>query len=190
MAKKYRKHFIASSVVKEEDGRTAYYKTLEQARNGNLVKIRRGVYASAEQLADVMIDLDLVVPGGILCLFSAWNLHHLATSLPQAYHVAVKRGRKITLPHYPAIALHHVSEPLLEIGAEYMTVSRYKVRVYNPERCVCDAVKYRNKVGMDVCAEVINSYLARSDRNISRLMDYAEKLRVSGSLKKYLEVKL
>ena len=53
-----------------------------------------------------------------------------------------------------------------------------------------DAVKFRNKVGMDVCSEIINNYLERPERNISRLMDYARILRVSATLEKYLEVKL
>ena len=47
-----------------------------------------------------------------------------------------------------------------------------------------------NKVGMDVCSEIINNYLERPERNISRLMDYARTLRVCTTLEKYLEVKL
>lgn len=60
-----------------------------------------------------MIDIEAIVSGGVLCLFSAWNVHGLTTSLPQAYHVAVKRGRKISLPAYPRIELHHVTDTML-----------------------------------------------------------------------------
>ncbi|MBX9187757.1 hypothetical protein HCG69_06625 [Bacteroides sp. K03] len=181
--------FISSSEVKEKS-RSAYYKLLKSAREGNMVCIRRGVYATMEQLADTMIDLDVVVPAGILCLFSAWNIHGLTTSLPQAYHVAIKRGRKIQLPEYPPIELHSITEPLLELGVEDRIVSGYHVKVYNVERSVCDAIKYRNKIGMDVCSEVVNSYLALSNRNLTLLMDYASKLRVTKTLEKYLEIKL
>ncbi len=31
------------------------------------------------------------------------------------------------------------------------------------ERSVCDAVKYRNKIGLDVCAEVIRTYLKKAE---------------------------
>ncbi len=88
-----------------------------------------------------------------------------ATSL----HVAVKRGRKIVLPEYPRIELYHISEDLLEIGVEQKIVSGYEVKVYNAERSVCDAVKFRNKVGIDVCSEVVSSYLDRQERNLSLL---------------------
>nr|WP_294546170.1 4Fe-4S dicluster domain-containing protein [uncultured Bacteroides sp.] len=105
-----------------------------------------------------MIDVEAIVPGGVLCLFSAWNVHGLTTSLPQAYHVAVKRGRKITLPTFPKIELHHITDTMFDIGVEELVVSGYHVHIYNKERCVCDAVKYRNKIGMDVCSEVVNRW--------------------------------
>lgn len=171
-------------------GRATYDSLLERARAGELVRIRRGVYAKAEQLADTMIDVEAVVPGGVLCLFSAWNVYGLTTALPQAYHVAVERGRKLTLPSFPKIELHHVTASLFDVGIEHRQVSGYRVAIYNIERCVCDAVKFRNKVGMDVCAEVVNGYLQRPVRDISLLMDYASKLRVAQTLERYLEIKL
>ena len=176
-SKRYNNSFTSSSMVKEE-GRTAYYKLLDSVRDGDPVRIKRGVYATAEQLADTMIDVEAIVPGGVLCLFSAWNVHGLTTSLPQAYHVAVKRGRKITLPTFPKIELHHITDTMFDI------------HIYNKERCVCDAVKYRNKIGMDVCSEVVNNYISQPDRNLSLLMDYADKLRVRRILEQYIAIKL
>lgn len=185
----YSNSFISSGMVKEE-GRTAYYKLLGSVHDGETVRIKRGIYATAEQLADTMIDIEAIVSGGVLCLFSAWNVHGLTTSLPQAYHVAVKRGRKISLPTYPRIELHHVTDTMFDIGVEEQIVSGYCIHIYNKERCVCDAVKFRNKIGMEVCSEVINNYLSRSDRNLSLLMDYADKLRVRKILEQYIAIKL
>ena len=147
-------------------------------------------FTTAEQLADTMIDVEAIVPGGVLCLFSAWNVHGLTTSLPQAYHIAVKRGRKVTLPVFPKIELHHITNTMFDIGVEEQIISSYRIHIYNKERCVCDAVKYRNKVGMDVCAEVVNSYLALPGRNLSLLFDYADKLRVRRILEQYIALKL
>ena len=53
--------FLSSSRYKEK-GRTAYYRMLTEVHKGELVRIRRGVYASKEQLADTMIDLEVVIP--------------------------------------------------------------------------------------------------------------------------------
>lgn len=181
--------YVSSASIKEQ-GRTAYYKMLESARQGELIQVCRGVYANVDQLTSSMIDIDMIVPNGILCLWSAWNIHHLTTSIPQAFHVAIKRDRKVTIPSFPQIKLHHYTSTLLEIGVTVKVIEGFTVRVYDQERCVCDAIKFRNKIGIDVCAEIIDNYLSRKERNISKLMDYARQLRVGTILEKYLQVKL
>ena len=179
--------FILASHAKD---RSAYYDILKSVRQEEMVRVKRGVYTTPEQLANTMVDIDAIVPGGILCNISAWNAQDLTISLPQAYHIAVKRGRKIVLPSYPEIILHRITDSIFDIGVEDKIINGYKVKIYNRERCVCDAVKFRNKVGMDVCSEVINTYLSLPDRNLSLLMDYAERLRVKNILEQYIVIKL
>ena len=184
-----KKSYLSSTSVKEQ-GRTAYYKMLESARQGELIQVRRGVYANIDQLSSNMIDINTIVPDGILCLWSAWNIHQLTTSMPQAFHVAIKRDRKVTVPSFPKVEVHHCTEALLEIGVMTMEIDGFSIRIYDVERCVCDAIKFRNKVGIDVCSEILGNYLARPNRNISKLMNYARELRVSKTLEQYLQVKL
>lgn len=186
---KERNTYLSSASVKKQ-GRTAYYKMLKSAKQGELIQVRRGVYANIDQLSGNMIDINAVVPEGILCLWSAWSIHQLTTSMPQAFHIAIKRGRKVSIPSFPRMEVHHYMEDLLKIGVISMIIDGFNIRLYDVERCVCDAVKFRNKVGMDVCSEIINNYLERPNRNLSKLMDYARKLRVGKILEQYLQVKL
>lgn len=186
---KERNTYLSSASVKKQ-GRTAYYKMLESAKQGELIQVRRGVYANIDQLSGNMIDINAVVPEGILCVWSAWSIHQLTTSMPQAFHIAIKRGRKVSIPSFPRIEVHHYTEDLLKIGVISMIIDGFNIRLYDVERCVCDAIKFRNKVGIDVCSEIINNYLERPGRNLSKLMDYARKLRVGKILEQYLQVKL
>ena len=102
-----RNSYLSSASVKEQ-GRTAYYKMLESVRQGELIQVRRGVYANIDQLSGNMIDINAIVPDGILCSWSAWNIHQLTTSMPQAFHVAIRRDRKVTLPSFPKMELHYL----------------------------------------------------------------------------------
>ena len=173
----------------KEKGRAAYYKMLESVRQGKLIQIRRGLYANIDQLSNSMIDIEAIIPGGVLCSWSAWSIHQLTTTMPQAYHIAIKRDRKVVTPSFPSIELHHYTASILEIGVSKMFLEGYNIRIYDIDRCVCDAIKFRNKIGMDVCSEIIDNYLVRPERNISKLLDYARQLRVGTILENYIQIR-
>lgn len=180
-----KKKFITAGMVCEQ-GRAQYYATLQKAKQGKLVRVKRGVYAKEIALADTMVDVETLIPGGILCMFSAWEHYGLTTQVPQQYDVAIKRGRKVVVPQYPNFKLHNLSENALNLGVTTEVISGYKVKIFDLEKCVCDAVKFRNKIGIDVCTEIIKNYLKRRDRNIVKLMKYAKVLRVEKTLEMYL----
>ena len=108
---KERNTYLSSASVKKQ-GRTAYYKMLESAKQGELIQVRRGVYANIDQLSGNMIDINAVVPEGILCLWSTWSIHQLTTPMPQAFHIAIDRGRKVSIPSFPRMEVHHYTENL------------------------------------------------------------------------------
>lgn len=160
----------------------------DAVRKGEAVRLKNGIYADIDALANTMVDIRIIVPGGILCLWSAWSVYSLTTQIPNAYYIAIERTRKIVLPDYPEFQLVYQSDNLLSIGATRKNVQGYDIPIFDVERSVCDAIKYRNKVGIDVMAEILQTYLKRPDRNISRLMDYASRLRIRKTLNQYLEV--
>ena len=89
---------------------------------------------------------------------------------------------------YPEFQQVYQSDNLLFIGATRKNVQGYDIPIFDMERSVCDAIKYRNKVGIDVMTEILQTYLRHPDKNISRLMDYASKLRIRKTLNQYIEV--
>lgn len=159
-------------------------------RRGELIRLRHGIYSSPTTLMDVMIDVESIVPAGIVCLYNAWFFHNLTTTVPPSICIAIARKRKVVTPSLLPISLYYWQENLLNFGIISADYSGHKVRITDAERSVCDAVKYRNKIGHDLCAEVIKSYLRRSDRNLALLADYAQRLRVWSTLKTYLEIAL
>lgn len=54
------------------------------------------------------------------------------------------------------------------------------------EKSVCDAVKFRNKIGVDVSSEILKNYLSRDDRNLTLLSDYSKKMRITGTMDKLI----
>lgn len=174
----------------EVAGRTEYEHIRKAIEDGTLVRVRQGVYAEQLALANTMIDVDKIVPEGVVCLYSAWSHYELTTQIPGAYCIAIDAKRKVTIPEYPPINLYYWKKENLILGVIETEISGYKVKITDVEKSVCDAVKYRNKIGLDVCSEVIREYLKRKDRNITRLCEYAKQLRVYNTLSKYFEIAL
>lgn len=179
--------FISSADAKKA---SLYNQLLYETRTGRIVRVRRGVYAINDGLAKQMIDVETLVPGGVLCLYSAWSFHELTTQIPQAYNIAVERSRRITLPDFPPIELSFMSQKAYELGVKEFVVDGFNVKIYDLEKSVCDAIKYRNKIGLDVSSEIFKSYLSRKDRDITLLYEYASQLRVEKKIDELIKFML
>lgn len=175
---------------KELQSRSEYNLLLKQLETGAMLRIKAGVYARPEILSEPVPDISKIVPEGILCLYSAWSHHQLSVQVPATICVAVKRGRKVKLPDYPKITLYRISIKHLHLGVIRTRVGKWKLPIYDLERSVCDALRYRNKIGIETSSEILRNYLNRSDRNLEKLHRYAKELRIDSLLSTYLQISL
>ena len=170
-----------------KDNRPMYDQLLAEVAKGNVVRLRNGIYALPDEMAKTMIDVEKIVPGGILCLYSAWAYYELTTKLPPDICIAIEKKRKVILPDYPPVALYYWAQTSFELGIAEKEIEGYKVRIYNLEKSVCDAVKFRNKIGVDISSEILKNYLSRTDRNLTRLNEYAKRMRVANIMNNLID---
>lgn len=123
-------------------------------------------------------------------MYSAWSHYELTTKLPPFTCVAIEKKRRVMLPDYPPISLYYWSGNTLELGVKEVEIEGYRVKIYDLEKSVCDAVKFRNKIGVDVSSEILKSYLGRRDRNLTLLNEYAKKMRVANIMNGLIEFML
>lgn len=160
-------------------------------REGEVVKIKRGLYRlAAVRFDDELEEVSRIVPDGVVCLFSAWNYYELSDFVPPEYHIAIEKSRKVVLPDYPPIRVYYWSEKYWSIGITEVKIGQTTVKIYGKEKSVCDAIKFRNKIGKDVEKEVLQNYLKEKDRSIEKLLHFARLLRVEEHLKTYLTILL
>ena len=170
--------------------RYLYYRLLEAVKSGEIIRLKPGVYCIEDVMAGNMIDLDQIVTEGGLCLYSAWAHYGLTTQIPQGFYVAIPRKRKVILPDYPPIILNYWDNSIYTIGIKREQIDGIEVSIYDMEKSVCDALRNRNKIGIDVSSEILRNYLSRKERNITRLTSYAKSMRIAGILNNYLEIQL
>ena len=176
---------------KQIPDKSIYNHLLALVNDGIIERIKPGVYFYEKASRDnMMIDVEKIVPGGVLCLYSAWSHYELTVQITQSFNVAIEKNRKISLPYYPPITLFYWKREYYEMGITTKTIGGYSIKIYDLEKSVCDAVKYRTKIGMETASEILKTYLKREDRNLTKLLGYAKKMRIEKTLKIYLEVQL
>ncbi len=181
--------YITSYKLKEYGLNTYDVKTLVD--DGIIERVRRGLYrwVLVESTYNEIVEIVNIVPDGVICLFSALSFYELTTYIPKEYNVAISRKtRKPILPKYPSVKIIYFSEERFKKGVVEVEIEHKKVKIFDLEKTVCDTIFYRNKIGLDIVKEVMDRYIAKPERNIQKLVEYAEALRVYNILKTYLEV--
>lgn len=183
---------ISNGIIIAEDVKSlaGYFRVNRESKRGKLVHVRRGVYATPEALATTIPDVEALIPRSVVCLHSAFFYHQLTTQIPAALSVAIEANRPVKAPQFPPMEIYYWKKEYLEIGVTEAEVEGHTVRITDMERTVCDAIRYRNKIGMDACGEVLTTYLQLPNRDIARLNMIARQMRVYNVLTTYLQTRL
>lgn len=169
----------------------SYYKINQMVEQGILIKLNKRYYENANfdgEESDFYYAYAFV-PDGVVCLLSAAVYYNISTYRPDVIDVAIPRKAKVsTLPDWPELNVCYFTDDRFDVGIETIEEGKNKFRIYDIEKTVVDIVFYRERIGIEETKEVLINYLHRSDRNLNRLIRYAEMLKCGDVMKKYLEV--
>lgn len=165
-----------------------YYQLNQLVDSGAVHKLKRGLYKWSDTDNYEMTDVARMVKDGVFCLHSAALFHELSTFIPGEHHVAIPDKSKVVLPPYPLIKLYYWDTVPYQTGIQEVTLNGAPIRMYSPEKTVCDMVRFRQRVGMDSMKEVLKTYLDKPNRNLSLLLQIAKILGIEGVMRSYLEI--
>jgi len=95
---------------------------------------------------------------------------------------------KVKIANYPPIKLFYFAEKQYKAGIKKVRIGKRIVKIYSEEKTLCDCLKYKNQIGIDIFKESIKEYLRRNKRNIETLIRFAKIDNVEKDMKTYLEV--
>lgn len=165
-----------------------YYQLNQLVESGAVHRLKRGLYKWSDTDNYEMADVARMVKDGVFCLHSAALFHELSTFIPGEHHMAIPDKSKVVLPPYPLIKLYYWDTVPYQTGIQEVTLNGAPVRIYNPEKTVCDMIRFRQRVGMDSMKEVLKTYLNKPNRNLSLLLQIAKTLGIEGVMRSYLEI--
>jgi len=87
--------------------------------------------------------------------------------------------------------VHTVMNKWFDIGiTETETNAGNPVKVYDPERCICDLIRVRKRTDPQMFQTVVRTYFSAKEKDIPKLMKYAKELGQEEAVRQYAEVLL
>ena len=167
------------------------YKVRKLVEEGKLIKLNKKSYENSEYHGEEsdFYYAEAFVPNGVICLLSAAVYYNLTKYVPDAVDVAIPRKAKVsTIPDWPQMTFHYFTDERHALGIIVVTEGKNQFKIYDIEKTVVDIVFYRERVGIEETREILTAYLQRKDRNLNRLLKYAELMKCGKAMRAYLEV--
>lgn len=167
------------------------YKINKLVSEGKLIKLNKSYYENTEYHGEEsdFYYAGAYAPRGVICLLSAAVYYNLTTFIPDAVDVAIPRKARVSAtPDWPQIKVHYYTEDRHELGVVTVREGKNGFQIYDMEKTVVDIVCYRERIGIEETKEILVTYLQRKDRNLNRLLKYAERMKCDKTMRHYLEV--
>jgi len=156
-----------------------------------LRRVARGIYAAPEAWEDEMFLLQYKYSKGIFSHETALYIHGFTDRAPTRFVMTFPYGYHAESIASTNIRMKKVVKSIYELGiVERTTTFGNKIRLYGLERTLCDIVKGNNSCDIQIVNQAMKRYALSKEKNISRLLQYAERLRVKPKILAYMEILL
>lgn len=158
-------------------------------KEGLVRKIKTGYYIWAGSGEVDRLELvQMLIPEGVISIHSAAAIHRLSFAKKDTVAVTIPASRmKPVLPADPQVELFYTSDSSHMEGVLEYPFPHGKVKVTGPERTVCDYFRYIKRTGSENAMDVLKTYMADNNRDLKRLISYAQRLRVRRYIEPYVE---
>ena len=158
---------------------------------GKLERVDRGVYVSSDFIEDEMFSMQKKYPKLIYSHETALYLHGLSDRTPYEYSATVPSGYKVVGSVTERFKIYYIKKELHELGVETGKSSHGNpIRIYNIERTICDVIRSRNRIDIQILNEALKRFVKLKSPDLSMIMDYDKKLKIDAVLKNYLDILL
>ena len=183
------KGYLLTSDVIEADISKAYL--AEYVKENNLERVAHGVYISDEIWEDEIFITALKHKKVVYSHETALMLHGLMEREVSSYSVTVPRGYNSKLLREKGYRVYTQQPDLYYIGITSVKDDFGNiVPVYDMERTICDIIKKKKQIDIQIFQTALKEYVLRKNKNLHNLMKYAKQLNVEEQVRNYIEVLL
>lgn len=157
---------------------------------GFLEKVARGIFILKDEFSDEYALLQTRCKYAVFSYCTALFLLGLSDRTPHIYDISVPQGANISTLKNDEISIrcHYVRPDIFELGiTEAKSPQGATVKVYDRERCICDLIREKNQVDLQVYSQAIKDYF-KSNPNRRKLLKYGKVFGIEEQIRTYMEV--
>ena len=157
---------------------------------GLLEAVCRGLYVLTDDIVDEYALLQVRSKYAVFSHGTALFLWGLSDRTPHIYDITVPQGSNVTLLKRDNANLrcHYVQQDQYVIGiTEVKSPQGAMVKVYDKERCICDLIREKDQVDMQIYTQALKDYF-KSKPNHRKLIKYGRIFGIEDKIRIYMEV--
>lgn len=176
---------ITPAQLEEKGISRVYLSKMEE--EGIIERIERGIYVTKDFKYDEYYLFQLKYPKAIFSYNTALYFYEMTERTPIKMDVTVYREYN---PHRfkEVVNVYKTSKELYELGTvEKKSPQGMKVRIYNLERTICDIIKDKDSIDIEIRNKAIKKAIKSKEFNASKMFEYAKKMNIYDRVKNYME---
>ena len=176
--------YITSKELDMFDIHRMYLSIMQE--KGIIEKVASGIYIDTNKIEDNYYVFGLSMPNVIYSHMTALYFHCLSIKAPtDVYDITVKRSYNSI--HLRKHNVFYVGNDVYGLGiTEIETPMGNKVKVYDVERCICDIIRSKSRMDLELIKHSVKEYIKRKDKDLVKLSLYAEKLGIKDVIMDYV----
>ena len=156
-------------------------------KEGIIEKIERGIYITKEFKYDEYYIFQLKYPKTIFSHNTSLYFYEMTERTPIRMDVSISKNYN---PYrFKDLAdVYRINDEIFDLGITYKkTPLGMKVRTYNLERTVCDIIKDKDSLDIEIRNKVIKNCIKSKEFNANKMFEYAKKMKIYEKVKNYME---
>lgn len=139
---------------------------------------------AAEELSEAA-QIAQLFPDGVLCMYTALFYYRYSDRTPLEWNIAVDRdtSKSRFKLDYPFVQPYYMKKELLSFGVTTADYGDCTMQIFDRDRLICECIFYENKMDRETYNKAIRGYVADTKKNVSKLLEYAEKRRILKKVK-------
>ena len=161
----------------------------DSVKHNGIERVAHGIYIVDDTIPDLYYILSIKNQRIVFSLESALYLNNLMEREPEIMTVTIPRGYNASHIRNNGIRVFTRNKDIFELGITYVKTNLGNVvRTYDIERTICDVIKNKEKMDIQVFTYALKEYVKRNDKDLVKLITYSQILKIEDEVRKYIEV--